>query len=308
MIRNRLEKNFKRLKPWAERHQIEAYRIYERDIPDYPFIVDRYKDHFLVYDRGIDAIDSKEGKREHFPETIAALQDLFKVSEDKIIVKRRERQKGESQYERIDTSGHTMTVRESQALFQVNLYDYLDTGLFLDHRLMRQEIFSLAKDKDVLNLFSYTGSVSVFAALGGGRTVSVDMSATYTRWAQENFKLNGISPRGHEFITENALEFLANEFQPRKFDVIFLDPPTFSNSKKMEESFEVEREQEFLVDNCMRMLKPGGVLFFSNNKRSFKLLPSLSERFLVKDITAKTIPKDFRDPKIHHVFELRAKG
>jgi 23S rRNA (cytosine1962-C5)-methyltransferase len=158
-----------------------------------------------------------------------------------------------------------------------------------------------------LNLFSYTGSVSVFAALGGGRTVSVDMSSTYTRWAQENFKLNQIPLAGHEFMAQNALEFLEDSFYMRKFDVIFLDPPTFSNSKKMDESFEVEREQEFLVNNCMRLLKPGGVFFFSNNKRTFKLLPALAEKFVVKDITAKTIPKDFRDPKIHHVFEIRAR-
>lgn len=306
-IRNRLQKNLKQLQAWAEKHQIEAYRIYDRDIPDYPFIVDRYKDHFVIYDRGNEAIDGREDKRAHFPELIQAIRELFGAPEEKIVVKRREKQKGESQYDKIDETNRTMVVRESQALFHVNLYDYLDTGLFLDHRLMRQTIFKLANGKDFLNLFSYTSSVSVFAALGGARTVSVDMSATYSRWAQENFKLNKIPLHSHEFITENALEFLGDRHYPRRFDLIFLDPPTFSNSKKMANSFEVERDQEFLVDNAMRLLKPGGTLFFSNNKRTFKLLPTISERYLVKNITDKTLPKDMRDPKVHYVFEIRQK-
>ncbi len=305
-IRNRLEKNFKKLGPWAERHRIEAYRIYERDIPDYPFIIDRYKDHFLIYDRGHSEIDSKEGKREHFPQLVSALKELFSAVDEKIIVKRRERQKGESQYEKIDGTGRTMVVRESQALFTVNLYDYLDTGLFLDHRLMRQKIFETAKDKDFLNLFAYTCSVSVFAALGGARTTSVDMSATYTRWGQDNFALNKISPAGHEFITQNALEFLGDRTYKKRFDLIFLDPPTFSNSKRMAQSFEVERDQEFLVENAMRLLKPNGTLYFSNNKRTFKLAPAIQSRYSVRDITAQTIPKDFRDPKIHYVFQIRS--
>jgi 23S rRNA (cytosine1962-C5)-methyltransferase len=306
-IRNRLEKNLKKLAPWAEKLHLEAYRIYERDIPDYPFIVDRYKNFVLIYDRGHEAIDSKEEKREHFPQLITALKELLSLSDEKIVVKRRVRQKGESQYDKIDTTEKTMVVREGQALFWVNLYDYLDTGLFLDHRLMRQRIFESAKGKDFLNLFSYTGSVSVFAALGGARTVSVDMSATYSRWAQENFRLNEIPLQSHEFVTQNALEFLGDRSSKRQFDTVFLDPPTFSNSKKMEDTFEVERDQEYLIDNAMRRLKAGGVLYFSNNKRTFKLLPALIERYSVKDITAKTIPKDFRDPKIHHVFEIRAK-
>jgi 23S rRNA (cytosine1962-C5)-methyltransferase/23S rRNA (guanine2445-N2)-methyltransferase / 23S rRNA (guanine2069-N7)-methyltransferase len=306
-IRNRLEKNTKNLKPWAEKHQIEAYRLYERDIPDYPFIVDRYKDFFVVYDRGDERIDSRDDKREHFPRLIEALKDLYGTNDEHIVIKRRERQKGESQYEKTGNTNRTLTVREGPAVFVVNLYDYLDTGLFLDHRLMRQKIFSEATGKDFLNLFAYTGSVSVFAALGGARTVSVDMSATYSRWAQDNFLANGLNPAAHDFITEDALKYLGAHQERRRFDLIFLDPPTFSNSKRMESTFEVERDQEFLVDNAVKLLKPGGVLYFSNNKRTFKLSPSLSERYRIRDITAKTLPKDMRDPKVHHVFEIREK-
>lgn len=305
VIKNRIEKNIKKLAPWAERLHIDAYRIYERDIPEYPFIVDRYKDHFVVYDRSDDALDAKDEKRGHLPELLAAVGDLFAVPEENVILKRRQRQKGEAQYEKTAETGRTMVIREGPARFLINLYDYLDTGLFLDHRLMRQSIQKLASGKDFLNLFAYTGSVSVFAALGGARTVSVDMSATYSNWARENFRLNQIPPAGHEFITENALEFLADGAEKRRFDLIFLDPPTFSNSKKMESSFEVERDQDFLVENAMRLLRPGGTLFFSNNKRSFKLSDHLQNNFAPQDITAKTIPKDFRDAKIHRVYEIK---
>jgi 23S rRNA (cytosine1962-C5)-methyltransferase/23S rRNA (guanine2445-N2)-methyltransferase / 23S rRNA (guanine2069-N7)-methyltransferase len=303
-IQNRLEKNAKALVAWAEKHQIEAYRIYDRDIPEYPYIIDRYRDYFVVYDRGDERIDNTEGKREHFPELILALKKLFQVDDTKIVIKRRARQKGELQYEKIAESGKTLIVREGQAQFAVNLFDYLDTGLFLDHRLMRQTIFKAASGKDFLNLFAYTGSVSVFAALGGARTVSVDMSATYSRWAKENFELNKIALDKHEFITMDALKFLGDRNYMRRFDLIFLDPPTFSTSKRMDQTFEVERDQEFLVDNAVRLLKPGGLLYFSNNKRTFKISPALIERYNVKNITEKTLPKDMRDPKIHHVFAI----
>ena len=306
-IKNRIEKNVKRLEPWAAKLRIEAYRIYERDIPDYPYIVDRYKDKFVVYDRSIDEIDSKEEKAAHFPELLQALTELFSAKPEQIIVKRRARQKGENQYEKISESGRTETIREGDALFKINLYDYLDTGLFLDHRLMREKIKKIARDKSVLNLFCYTGSVSVFAALGGGRVTSVDMSATYSRWAKENFELNSIPVDQHTFITENAIEYLAETSNPNRFDIIFLDPPTFSNSKKMDKSFEVERDQAFLVESCMRLLKDDGVFYFSNNKRSFKLEPALIEKYQIRDITAATIPKDFRDQKIHRVYEIRRK-
>lgn len=242
-IQNRLQKNLKRLKPLAEKHQIEAFRLYDRDIPEFPSLIDIYSDHILLYDRRDPVIDHTPEKLSHFHSTISALKEIFQVSDDKLVIKSRQRQKGESQYERMSETGRFMTVRESQALFQVNLFDYLDTGLFLDHRLMRQKIFSLAKGKDVLNLFSYTGSVSVFAALGDAKSVtSIDLSKTYTEWAQENFKLNKIKMGPHRFLTADVLQYLGESAVKPEYDLIFLDPPTFSNSKKMEDNFEVERE------------------------------------------------------------------
>lgn len=304
MIKNRLEKNLKKLKPWAARHQIEAFRLYDRDIPEFPFIVDIYKDHFLVHDKSDTFVDKDKN---HLPVLLQAIKELFNCSDDKIVLKKRERQEGLKQYEKIATTSETLTVRETQALFKVNLHDYLDTGLFLDHRPMRQKIFKTAKDKKFLNLFCYTGSVSVFAALGGARTTSVDMSQTYLNWAQDNFVLNQIDLGEHRFINANVMEWLTEERYKKKFDMIFLDPPTFSNSKKMEEAFEVERDQDFLVDSCMMMLEPGGVLYFSNNKRKFKLSPALQSKYSINDQTAESIPQDFHDKKIHNLYEIRVK-
>lgn len=302
MIKNRLEKNYKKLKQWAERQNIEAYRLYDRDIPEYPFIVDVYKDHFVIYDKS-DFIKDKD--KNHLPHVTDALKALFKCEDDKMVIKKRERQEGLNQYEKLAAKNETFTVRESQALLKVNLYDYLDTGLFLDHRPMRQKVYKTAKDTKFLNLFCYTGSVSVFAALGGARTTSIDMSQTYLRWAQDNFDLNNIDLGSHSFVNENVIEWLHQNRHSKKFDMIFLDPPTFSNSKKMNESFEVERDQDFLVDSCMQMLNPNGVLYFSNNKRKFKISENIASRYKVRDITEESIPQDFHDKKIHNCFEIK---
>jgi 23S rRNA (cytosine1962-C5)-methyltransferase len=304
MIKNRLEKNHRKLKAWAGRHQIEAYRLYDRDIPEYPFIVDVYKDHFLIYDKSESFIDASKN---HLPHVVEALQTLFKVPADKVVIKKRERQEGTSQYEKLDRREVTVVVRESQAQFYVNLYDYLDTGLFLDHRPLRQKIFNSAAGKKFLNLFCYTGSVSVFAALAGAKTTSVDMSATYLSWAEKNFELNQISLEEHDFVNANALEYLHKNQGQQKFDLIFLDPPTFSNSKKMEEAFEVENDQDELVSKSMSLLVPEGILYFSTNKRKFRLSDTILQNYLVRDISKDSIPQDFHDQKIHHCFEIKNK-
>lgn len=304
MIKNRLEKNLKKLKSWADRNRIEAYRLYDRDIPEYPFIVDIYNDHYLIYDKS-DPVKDKD--KNHLPHVVEALKSLFNCAEEQVVIKKRERQEGLKQYEKMDSKDMTFVIRESQALLKVNLYDYLDTGLFLDHRPMRQKVFKTAADKKFLNLFCYTGSVSVFAALAGARTTSVDMSQTYLRWAQENFALNNIDLTPHNFVNADVLEWLRAQRDHKSYDMIFLDPPTFSNSKKMEDTFEVERDQDFLVDSCMSMLNDGGVLYFSNNKRKFKLSSAIESKYQVKDLTEFSIPQDFHDKKIHNCFEIRAR-
>lgn len=300
MIQNRLEKNQKKLKAWADRHKIEAYRLYDRDIPEFPILIDRYKDFFVVYDRTDNLID--QGKNQ-MPEVLQALKNVFAAPEEKIIVKKRERQEGLKQYERLDTKSNFFSVQETQAKFLINLYDYLDTGLFLDHRPLRQTVFKQSAGKKVLNLFCYTGSFSVFAALGGASAVvSVDMSATYLEWAKNNFKENGLDPEKHSFIQENVLEFLAAHH--RLYDLIILDPPTFSNSKRMQSPFEIEKDQNFLLESCLRLLSLKGTLYFSTNKRKFKISDAIASQVRVNDITERTIPMDFHDQKIHRCYEI----
>lgn len=304
MIKNRLEKNLKKLKPWSQRNQIEAFRLYDRDIPEYPFIVDIYKDHYVIYDKS-DPVKDKD--KNHLPHLTEALKNIFKCTDSNLVIKKRERQEGLKQYEKLDDQKQTFVIRESQALLKVNLYDYLDTGLFLDHRPMRQKIFKSAGEKKFLNLFCYTGSVSVFAALGGARTTSVDMSQTYIRWAQDNFELNNIDLGQHSFVNADVLDWLQENRSIKNFDLIFLDPPTFSNSKKMDKNFEVERDQDFLVDSCMNMLSSEGVLYFSNNKRKFKISENILSKYTVRDISEESIPQDFHDKKIHNCFEIKKK-
>jgi 23S rRNA (cytosine1962-C5)-methyltransferase len=304
-IQNRIEKNYKHRLKWAKREGIEAFRLYEKDIPEFPFIVDVYKDYAVVFEKRDDEIDAE--KFDHFNFIISAVKNVLKIPEEKVIIKSRFKQKGTTQYEKLEEKNEFFPVKEYQAEFLVNLYDYLDTGLFLDHRPMRQTIFKESKGKKVLNLFSYTGSVSVMAALGGAKHVtSVDMSATYQDWAKRNFEHNKISLKEHNFIVQSALDYL--EKAQAKFDLIFLDPPTFSNSKKMTEDFEVEKDQIALVKNCLRILNPDGVLYFSNNKRKFRIDPDIEEFANVIDISVKTIPEDYRDNKIHHCFKITAKN
>lgn len=301
MIRNRIEKNERKLKSWSEKHQIEAYRLYDRDIPEFPLIVDRYKDFFLVYDKSDSVIDA--GKNQLDP-TIDALKELFQVPSDKIILKKRQRQEGLQQYEKLNQKNEFFPVRETQAQFLVNLHDYLDTGLFLDHRPLRQVIFKKSSHVRFLNLFCYTGAFSVFAALGGATTTSVDLSNNYLDWAQKNFRLNELNPEQHSFVNEDALKYLEKHKDCRSFELIFLDPPTFSNSKKMMGDFDVERDQVRLIELATSCLSDQGTLFFSCNKRKFKMDENLKKKYQVKDISEKTIPIDFHDKKIHQCFEI----
>ncbi len=305
MIENRIQKNYLKLKSWSEKHRIEAYRLYDRDIPEFPFIVDRYKDYFVVHDKS-ERIDAEKN---HLPLLIEALKNIFKIDDTQIIFKQRRQQKGLEQYQKLGTENKKIIVLENGIPLYINLWDYLDTGLFLDHRPLRYLFSKKQTGKKFLNLFCYTGTVSVMAALGGASTYSIDMSKTYLEWAQDNFKLNKIDLKNHFFFEEDVLEFLKTlkdraDFKA-SFDTIFLDPPTFSNSKKMETTFEVERDQETLLGNVMPLLKPTGVLYFSNNKRDFKISAAITAKYRVKNITSQTIPLDFHDQKIHHCFEIR---
>ncbi len=306
MIENRLEKNLKKLQAWSQKYKIEAYRLYDRDIPEFPFIVDRYKNSFVVYDKS-EKIDEE---KHHLPQLIEALKTIFSIPDEQIIVKRRQRQKGKEQYQKLDEKNEKKVVFENGIPIFVNLHDYLDTGLFLDHRPLRYQFLKKSKDQQFLNLFCYTATVSVMAACGGATTYSIDMSKNYLEWAKENFRLNQLDLQQHTFLEEDVLQFIEQaiawpDFVGR-FDTIFLDPPTFSNSKSMKTDFDVERDQNNLVQKVMKFLKPHGILYFSTNKRDFKLSHELNAQFKIKDITAATIPIDFHDQKIHRCFEIKA--
>ena len=305
MIENRLRKNYLKLQSWSQKNQIEAYRLYDRDIPEFPFIIDRYKDFFVVSDKS-EKIDEEKN---HLPLLLNALKIIFTASEEQIIYKQRKIQKGLDQYQKLNTENKKIIVKENGIPLYINLWDYLDTGLFLDHRPIRYQFLKKEKSKKFLNLFCYTATASVMAALSGATTYSVDLSKTYLDWAQDNFKLNNLSLKNHFFFDEDVLEFIKKcqhwpDFKA-SFDTIFLDPPTFSNSKKMETNFEVERDHGALIESLAPLLKPGGILYFSNNKRDFKISPQLSLKYKIKNITRQTIPIDFHDQKIHHCFEIK---
>lgn len=310
MIKNRIEKNLKRLKSWVVQNKIEAYRIYDWDIPEYPFQIDKYGAVLIVHDK---SFSQSERDQKHLIETQAALVEIFSVAESQIIIKKRfqQREKDKSrQYEKQAETNIKVPIQEGEMRFLVNLHDYIDTGLFLDHRPLRKTISQKAgytKANRFLNLFAYTCSVSVAAAKAGFQTVSVDLSEKYLLWGKENFKLNELAPESHLFLAQSTLDFLKQSSWQQKFDLIFLDPPTFSNSKKMDHDFEVERDQVSLISDTMKLLKPDGLLIFSNNKKTFKLAHDLQDQFQIKDVSLQTIPMDFQNTKIHKCFEVRQK-
>tara|TARA_Y100000780_G_C13695763_1_gene421830 strand:- start:32589 stop:33530 length:942 start_codon:yes stop_codon:yes gene_type:complete len=305
-IQNRLRKNHKKLKKFISQQELEAYRIYDKDIPQYPYIIDIYKDSAIVWEKGKKLEPTEENQRkvkQHRSDIIEAINTTLNIDENNVFLKVREVKKGKNQYETITKKDETRVVTENGCKYKVNLSDYLDSGLFLDHRPLRKDIRSLSKAKRFLNLFCYTGSFSVAAAMGKGYTTSVDMSKTYLNWAKDNFRLNNITIDDHRFIHSDTFEFLKSE--ESKYDIIFCDPPSFSNSKRMEGSFDVQRDHLGLVRLCMARLEKDGELYFSNNFRKFKLDETLFDEFEVKDISLKSIPQDFSDLKIHHCFLIK---
>ncbi|MFM9269881.1 bifunctional 23S rRNA (guanine(2069)-N(7))-methyltransferase RlmK/23S rRNA (guanine(2445)-N(2))-methyltransferase RlmL [Halomonas elongata] len=310
MFANRLLKNRKRLNKWLKRSGESCYRLYDADMPEYALAIDVYGDRVHVQEyappRSVDPGQAQ--KRLH--EALGVIPEVLGVEPSHVVIKQRQRQSGRAQYQRQDTSGERFEVREGRARLWVNLRDYLDTGLFLDHRPVRRLLAELAEGKRFLNLFCYTAAATVQAALGqdegqgASDSVSVDLSNTYLDWARENFRLNRLDPSRHRVVRDDCFHWL--ETAGGEFDVIFLDPPTFSNSKKMTDTLDVQRDHGRLVRLTMERLAPGGTLVFSNNQRRFKLDADLVEAFVVEDISAKTFDPDFkRRPDLHHCFLIR---
>jgi 23S rRNA (cytosine1962-C5)-methyltransferase/23S rRNA (guanine2445-N2)-methyltransferase / 23S rRNA (guanine2069-N7)-methyltransferase len=307
---NRLHKNSKKLKTYLAKNQIEAYRIYNKDIPEYPYLIDIYADHAVIYEQGKKLGEEEQVRREvHQQDIEKAINDVFHIPTSKQHFKIREKQKGTSQYRALEPGSQDyFTVKEPPFQFWVNLERYLDTGLFLDHRPLRQHLLGASKEKKVLNLFCYTGSLSVAAAVGGGEVTSIDMSRTYLDWAIENFKLNKLSLDSHQFIQADVLKELGRCLERKeKYNLILLDPPSFSNSKRMEDDLDIERDHALLIRDCMRLLELDGELYFSTNKRKFELHSIVQSQYQVKEITQWTIPQDFHQTFIHTSWRISHK-
>ncbi|MCE0722095.1 bifunctional 23S rRNA (guanine(2069)-N(7))-methyltransferase RlmK/23S rRNA (guanine(2445)-N(2))-methyltransferase RlmL [Legionella resiliens] len=303
MLFNRLEKNYRHLQKWAKKNHISCYRIYDADLPEYAYAIDIYNDCAVLQEYTAPASIPAHKAEKRSLEVMQVVPRALGLEADQLVIKQRKQQKGSEQYQKLGQSRKTMVVTEGQAKFKVNLYDYLDTGLFLDHRLMRLSFAKLKPGTRFLNCFCYTASASVHAALAGASTTNVDLSNTYLSWAEENFKLNHLDLSKHQFVQFDCREWM--RITRDRFDVIFLDPPSFSNSKRMTDTLDIQRDHVSLVNSAMRLLNPNGVLYFSTNFRQFKLDPQLIEKYSVQDISAQTIDQDFkRNQKIHRCFKI----
>jgi len=300
-LKNCIRKKYRHLRKWAKRTKTDCFRIYDRDSKEYPLAIDYYAGHFCVHffsyqrDELTDALKN---------EVHAILWALFGVTESSIFWRSRIKRQRTEQYEKVGKVGTFFTVQEYGVQFKVNLQDYLDTGLFLDHRETRQRVAKLAKGKRLLNLFAYTCSFSVQAAMKGATyTKSVDLSNTYTAWGKENFRVNALSLADHEVIVADCLQFIEQEQD--SYDVIVIDPPTLSRSKKMEQMFDVQQDYIFLITQALRLLRAEGVLFFSTNARGFTFDSSYFKNCFIEEISEKTVPEDFHNKKIHRCWEFR---
>jgi len=305
MFRNRLRKNLRRLQRWADKEHVACYRIYDRDIPEFALAIDRYGERLHVQEfRPPSHIDERLA-RARLEVAIDILLEECGLPADRLYCKERRRQKGREQYRPLARRGELFEVEEDGLRLLVNLQDYLDTGLFLDHRPARRLIRELAAGRHFLNLFCYTASATVHAAAGGAKTTtSVDLSRTYLDWAERNLRLNGFHGRRHRLVRAHCLEWLRRE--RAEYDLIFCDPPTFSNSKSFAGTFDVQRDQVKLLELAMRRLAPGGLLIFSTNRRGFRLDPAVERRWSVEDWTEPSLPPDFgRRPPIHRCWLIR---
>ena len=305
MFANRLEKNLKHRGKWARRRGITSYRLYDADMPEYAAALDFYEGtwvHLQEYAPPSTIPEEKAEARRR--DILRAIPRVLKVEKRNIFFKTRERKRGRSQYEKADTRGEKFIINEGGLKFFVNFSDYLDSGIFLDHRNIRSMIRDRAGGKTFLNLFAYTGTATVYAAAAGARTTTVDASATYLAWAKENLKLNGLLGERQRFIQADCLEWLPRE--KSRYDLIFLDPPTFSNSKGRRTTFDVQRDQGTLLIQALALLAPGGTLVFSNNFRRFRLKEELLDGYEVEEITRRTVPEDFqRRGSIHRCWLIR---
>ncbi|MCX7097910.1 MAG: bifunctional 23S rRNA (guanine(2069)-N(7))-methyltransferase RlmK/23S rRNA (guanine(2445)-N(2))-methyltransferase RlmL [Methylococcales bacterium] len=312
MFANRLQKNLKKMAKWAQQNHISCYRVYDADLPEYAAAIDIYQgEHTWVNIQEYEPPKSVDQHKadQRLAGLLAEVPKVLGVGRDNVFLKIRKKQRSTDQYEKHNDQGNFHIIEEGGVKLLVNFEDYLDTGLFLDHRPIRLQIQQQAKGKRVLNLFAYTGSATAHAAVGGAiATTTVDMSNTYINWAKNNMALNS-SVGEHEFIQADCLEWLASsaELADRQlYDLIFLDPPTFSNSKRMDDVFDIQKDHVKLISNAAALLTPDGILYFSTNFRRFKMDAGALPDLIVEDISASTVPEDFiRNPKIHYCWRIK---
>lgn len=301
-FKNCIRKHYRHLRKWAKRTKTDCFRIYNHEIFEYRVDIDFYAGRFCIHYRPHrrDEIKIPEDLGD---EVEKVLYELFEVPKELIFWRTRFKRQKTEQYEKIDETKDFFVVHEFGTKFYINLLDYLDTGLFLDHRETRKMVASLAKGKRLLNLFAYTCSFSVHAALAGAAfTKSVDMSNTYLDWGEDNFLLNSISPENNQLVRADCLKFLEKEHE--NYDLIVIDPPTISRSKKMDQMFDIQEDYSFLILQSLKLLAPSGTIFFSTNSRKFTFDPTLFEACAIQEISHKTHPIDFSDPKIHRCWKI----
>ncbi|WP_298732081.1 class I SAM-dependent methyltransferase [uncultured Chitinophaga sp.] len=305
MFENRLVKVFRHLRKTARRQEITCYRVYDDDIPEFPFSIEIYEQCVYVAEYQRRHGMTEEEHEEWLESCITVISRVLEIPSENIFIKQRQRkQNRQAQYEKLSFEKHEMTVHEAGLNFKVNLSDYLDTGLFLDHRITRGLVRDEAKDKQVLNLFCYTGSFSVYAAAGGARSVtSVDLSKTYLAWAEDNMRLNNFDLRSHHFVHADVLQYL-DTLSPNTFDLVIVDPPTFSNSKRMKDFLDIQRDHVSMLNKVLHATRPGGVIYFSNNYRRFVLEEDQIKATSIKDITAQTLPFDFQQKMIRKCYRM----
>lgn len=307
MVANRLRKNLRHLRRQAQREGVSCWRLYDADLPEYAAAIDMYDGHAVVQEYQAPATVPEETARRRLGDLVRATREVLELPRERVVIKTRRRLRPDQgdQYQRQAERRAAIVVAEAGLKFELRLHDYLDTGLYLDHRLVRAWLRENADGRDVLNLFCYTGAATVYAAAGGARsTTSVDLSATYLDWAQRNLELNGFTGPAHRLVQADVVAWLAAN--PGRYDLIYVDPPTFSNSKRADD-FDVQRQHVQLLLRCGELLRPGGTVLFSNHYRRFRMdYEALSTFFAIKDLSASLLPFDFvRDPRVHQVFMLQ---
>jgi 23S rRNA (cytosine1962-C5)-methyltransferase len=305
MFANRLVKMYKHFSKWARKQGLNCFRIYDRDLPRFPFCIESYAEYLIVYEYKKDVQFKGVTHDQFLTDSLNSIEKSLQVPLSKIYYKVREKQSKGNQYNQISRETKRIEVTENSLKFWVNLSDYLDSGLFLDHRITRSMVKEKSYDKRVLNLFSYTGSFSVYAASGGASMVTtVDLSEPYLSIAKENFRLNHFYSDAYHFICTDVMQYIQT-ILPNSYDLIILDPPTFSRSKKMTRDFDIRRDHPELINTLIRKLSPKGELIFSTNSRGFVIRADQISGCTIKDITKQTIPKDFRDTEVHTCYLIQ---